>query len=130
MGKNLYNEIMVEKAIDVAPVGKRNRVPMAAIEQTVEQIVEKFHPHKVILFGSHAYGNPHPESDVDLLVVMETSRTGAQQAVEILQAVNSTFGLDLIVYTPQRITQRLNWGDSFLREVVTKGLIIYESTDQ
>lgn len=103
---------------------------MAAIEQAVEQIVEKFHPHKVILFGSHAYGNPHPESDVDLLVVMETSRTGAQQAVEILQAVNSTFGLDLIVYTPQRITQRLNWGDSFLREVVTKGLILYESTDQ
>ena len=102
---------------------------MAAIEQVVEQIVERFHPDKVILFGSHAYGIPHPESDVDLLVVMETKRTGAQQAVEILRAINLNFGLDLVVYSPKRIKQRLDWGDSFLREVVTKGIVLYESSD-
>ncbi len=114
---------MASVMVHVAPVGTRKRVPAAAIEQVVEQIVEKFHPQKVILFGSHAYGKPHSESDVDLLVVMETKLTGVQQAVKILRAINLNFGVDLVVYTPQRLYQRLQWGDSFLQEVITKGQV-------
>lgn len=120
---------MAGKGIDVAPVGTRKRVPMGAIKQVVEQIVEQFHPQKVILFGSHAYGKPHTESDVDILVIMETELSGAQQAVKILQAINANFGIDLVVYTPQRLAQRLQWGDSFLLEVVTRGRVLYESVD-
>ena len=121
---------MVGKGIDVAPIGTRKRVPMGAIKQVVEQIVEQFHPQKVILFGSHAYGKPHTESDVDILVIMETELSGAQQAVKILQAINANFGIDLVVYTPQRLAQRLQWGDSFLLEVVTRGRLLYESVDE
>ncbi len=120
---------MTGEMVHVAPVGTRRRVPAAAIEQVVKQIVERFHPQKIILFGSHAYGKPHTESDVDLLVVMETDLTGAQQAVKILQAITLNFGVDLVVYTPQRLNQRLQWGDSFLREVITKGRVLYESTN-
>src|SRR6266545_7285130 len=98
---------MTGKLIDVAPVGIRDHVPFAAIEQVVQQIVEKFHPQKVILFGSHAYGKPHTESDVDFLVIMDTELTGAQQAVRILKAIKSNFGMDLVVYSPQRLNQRL-----------------------
>src|SRR5438067_13220047 len=47
-----------------------NLVPMRAIRQYARQIVERFHPHRIILFGSYAYGTPTPDSDVDLLVVM------------------------------------------------------------
>jgi hypothetical protein len=60
---------------------------------------------------------------------MDTELTGAQQAVQIMHAINLNFGLDLVVYTPQRLDQRLLWGDSFLREVITKGQILYESTN-
>lgn len=42
------------------------------IAEVVAQIVEHFHPQQVVLFGSYAYGTPTPDSDVDLLVVMET----------------------------------------------------------
>lgn len=130
MGVCLYNKSMAGKVIDVAPVGTRKRVPTGAIKQVVEQIVEQFHPQKVILFGSHAYGKPHTESDVDILVIMETRLSGAQQAVKILQAINANFGIDLVVYTPQRLAQRLQWGDSFLLEVVTRGRVLYESVDE
>ncbi len=116
--------------IEVAPVGTRKRVPLAAIQQVVQQIVEKFHPWKIILFGSHAYGTPHTESDVDMLVVMDTELTGAQQAVQIMHGISFNFGLDLVVYTPQRLDQRLHWGDSFLQEVVTKGRVMYESSNE
>ncbi len=115
--------------VSVKPVGIRKRVPFVAIQQVTQQIVDQFHPHQVILFGSHAYGKPHTESDVDLLVVMPTDLSGAQQAVQILKAINCTFGLDLVVYTPQRLAQRLAWGDSFLREITAKGRVLYESPD-
>jgi predicted nucleotidyltransferase len=45
-------------------------IPLATIRRFVRQIAERFHPDKIILFGSYAYGQPHPESDVDLLVIM------------------------------------------------------------
>ena len=59
-------------AVKVPTIDKRKRIPQKAIDQVVEQIVEKFKPQKIILFGSYARGNPHPESDVDMLVVMDT----------------------------------------------------------
>lgn len=45
-------------------------IPMSAIRRYVRQVVEKFQPEKVILFGSYARGDQREGSDVDLLVVM------------------------------------------------------------
>ncbi len=46
------------------------------------EIAERFHPKKIILFGSYAYGTPHADSDVDLLVIMP-ARNMIDQAVRI-----------------------------------------------
>jgi predicted nucleotidyltransferase len=51
--------------VNVPTIDKRKRIPQEAIDRVVEQIVEKFKPQKIILFGSYARGNPRPESDVD-----------------------------------------------------------------
>jgi predicted nucleotidyltransferase len=69
--KWLYN-LFKMAVVKVPTIDKRKRIPQKAIDQVVEQIVEKFKPQKIILFGSYARGNPRPESDVDLLVVMDT----------------------------------------------------------
>ncbi|MGC8641910.1 MAG: nucleotidyltransferase domain-containing protein [Isosphaeraceae bacterium] len=45
-------------------------VPRSAIHKFARQLGERFDPDRIILFGSYAYGKPHPASDVDLLVVM------------------------------------------------------------
>ena len=79
------------------------------------QLVERFHPQQVVLFGSYAYGTPTPDSDVDLLVVMETPLRHVEQAVEIRQAVDSPFPVDVLVRTPQHIAERGALGDVFLR---------------
>jgi len=60
------------EAISVPNVNERKRIPMEAIRAVVRQIAEKFQPEKIILFGSYAHGEPRPESDVDLLVIMDT----------------------------------------------------------
>jgi predicted nucleotidyltransferase len=104
------------------------RVPRAAIRKYVRQVVEKFHPERVILFGSHAYGKPDADSDVDLLVVMPT-RDELSQAVRIDLAVPAPFSLDLIVRTPENLAKRLGWNDWFLREVVEKGIVLHDAHD-
>jgi predicted nucleotidyltransferase len=103
-------------------------VPMSAIRRYARQIVEKFDPERVILFGSYAYGTPTPDSDVDLLVVMH-ARDQFSQAVRIAEAIERGFPLDLLVRTPRVLKQRLQWGDWFLREIVTRGRILYEKAD-
>ncbi len=70
-------------AINVANINQRRRVPMRAIRSVVRRIVDQFHPHQIILFGSYAYSHPKPESDVDLLVIMDTSLKEIEQAIRI-----------------------------------------------
>jgi predicted nucleotidyltransferase len=53
-------------------------IPLAAIRRFARQIAERFHPDRIILFGSYAYGRPHNESDVDLLVIMPAYDVVAQ----------------------------------------------------
>jgi len=107
----------------------RQRIPQMAIDATVRQIVEQFHPQRIILFGSYAYGQPRPESDVDLLVVVDTPLKETEQAVRICQTIEYHFGLDLIVRTPAKLAQRLALGDPFLQEAVKKGKVLYERAD-
>src|SRR4051812_3236623 len=57
-------------------------IPMRVIRRFARQVAERFRPDKIILFGSHAYGTPHADSDVDILVVMPC-RNQLDQAARI-----------------------------------------------
>ena len=116
-------------ALQVPPITSRDRIPPEAINSVIQQIIEKFNPQKVIMFGSYAYDQPRPDSDLDLLVIMETKLTGIKQAVEISKQIQYRFGLDLLVYTPERLEQRISWGDPFLKEIISRGKVMYESAD-
>jgi predicted nucleotidyltransferase len=103
-------------------------VPLSAIRRFARRIAERFQPEKIILFGSYAYGTPHNESDVDLLVIMPT-RNAIDQAIRIDLAFEWPFALDVHVRTPFQIRQGLKEGDCdwFLREVMEKGKVLYEA---
>jgi predicted nucleotidyltransferase len=99
------------------------------LDTVVHEIVARFRPHKIILFGSYAYGTPTKDSDLDLLVILDTPLNETEQAVRICQAIHYDFGLDLIVRTPQTLNKRLAMGDPFLREITERGRVLYESAD-
>ncbi len=104
-------------------------VPMAAIRRFARQVAERFSPDRIILFGSHAYGTPHADSDVDVLVIMP-ARNQLDQAVRISLAIDPPFPLDIIVRTPHAMSWRLAEGDSFLREITSRGRVLYEAADR
>jgi predicted nucleotidyltransferase len=91
-------------------------------------LVEKFHPRKVILFGSYAYGQPNQHSDVDLLVVKEVEESVLKDKVSIRRAwwqmprQGPLLPMDLILVSPERHEQRLRNGAGFYDEIVRKGL--------
>jgi predicted nucleotidyltransferase len=101
----------------------------SAIRRLAQQIAEKFHPDKIILFGSYAYGTPDEGSDVDILVVMPAKNT-ASQASRIRDATAHPFPLDLLVRDPKELQRELDEENWFLREVVSQGKVLYEKANK
>jgi uncharacterized protein len=97
------------------------------IQEISQKIAVKFSPDRIILFGSHAYGTPREDSDVDLLVIMPFDGQPFRKAAEILDEISPKCSVDLIVRTAEQLSERLVLGDFFLQEVVTKGRVLYES---
>ena len=112
-------------ATDSLPPRWGTDVTLRAIRHYARQVAERFEPDQIILFGSHAYGTLNADSDVDLLVVMPT-RNPLDQALKIRLAISAPFPLDLLVRTPETLKWRLEAGDCFLREIVSRGKVLYE----
>lgn len=97
------------------------------IQRISEQIRKEFAPKKIILFGSHSWGTPDTDSDVDLLVVAEFEGKPWRFAVEIRDRIKPTIPLDLMVRTPEQLRERLAKHDMLLTEIVTRGTVLYEA---
>lgn len=107
-------------------------VPQESVDQTIEDILHKllagYAPQKVILFGSYAYGNPRRDSDIDLLVIKETSERFIDRWVSVRRLLSDpsrTLPLEVIVLTPQELSARLDIGDQFLKEIIDQGKVLY-----
>jgi len=97
------------------------------IARLCEQIVREFRPQKIILFGSYAYGQPSPDSDVDLLVVIPFEGSSHEQAAKIRSRIDTPVAFDLLVRTPEQISERLAMDDFFMREITEQGKVLYEA---
>ena len=93
------------------------------------RIGREFRPEKVVLFGSHAWGKPSPDSDVDLLVVLPFQGKAVRKSVEIRLRLRPPFPVDLLVRTPEKVRERLATGDTFIREILEEGKVLYETDD-
>lgn len=107
------------------------KIPAATktvLDKIVSQLVKTYRPEKIILFGSYAYGVPHEDSDVDLLIIKTTSQPFVDRLVEvrkILTDPSRSVPLGPIVLTPEELNARLSIGDQFIEEIVTRGEVLY-----
>lgn len=100
------------------------------LEELTKQIASVFHPKKIILFGSNAWGEPSNDSDFDLFVIMDTKEERkAKRAINILNTCHpGTFAIDLLVRTPKEVEERINMGDSFIIKIIKEGKVLYDAT--
>jgi predicted nucleotidyltransferase len=98
------------------------------IQGMVWKLIAEYAPQKVVLFGSHAYGTPGPDSDIDLLIIKETPERFLDRWVtvqRILTGTHRTLPVETLVLTPQEIEHRLAIGDQFIAEILEKGEVLY-----
>jgi len=98
------------------------------IQSMLQKLVAEYAPLKVILFGSHAYGEPRPDSDIDLLIIKETMDRFIDRWVtvqRILTGTHRAIPVETLVLTPQEIEHRLTIGDQFITEILEKGEVLY-----
>ena len=97
------------------------------LEEIKHRVVSRFHPQRIILFGSYAGGSPGPDSDLDLLVVMEVKGSTRQKANEIdLLMADRLIPMDFIVLTPEQYEQQKNIIGTIVRQADREGKVIYE----
>jgi len=101
----------------------------ALLEQVTRTIVERFHPKRIVLFGSHARGDAGSDSDLDVFIEMQTSRRPPERAIEVSAAFGlRPWPLDVVVYTPAEV-QRLRGVSGTLLSVIEKeGKVLYEQS--
>lgn len=97
------------------------------LRQIVQRIVQRFSPERIVLFGSSARRMAGPDSDADLLVVMNVAGSKRQAATEIdilLQGI--PIPTDVLVVTPNDIERCRNIPGNVIREAVREGRVLYE----
>lgn len=98
------------------------------LSEAVDRIVRKFHPVKIILFGSWARGSAGEDSDLDLLVVLPKVEHKRKAAIAVLRVLNGLpITKDVVVTTPGEIKARGQVVGSILRPALEEGKIVYES---
>lgn len=95
------------------------------ISGIVKKLVERYHPEKVILFGSAAWDDEEVH-DIDLFIVKrDVPHYGADRVMEISRLMNVDLPVDYLVYKPEEVEKAVSLGDPFIKKIVTKGRVLH-----
>lgn len=98
----------------------------AEIEHIVEQIVRKYNPLKIILFGSAARGEYDKVNDLDFLIVKkDVPLYGLARMRELDELIDRNMAADMLVYRPDEFEERIKLGDPFIKLVIEEGKVLY-----
>lgn len=98
------------------------------IKKITKDIIRKYKPEKIILFGSFAWGKPTRDSDVDLLIIKKTRKKWLERQIEVGKIIDGEIATDTLIHTPSEIKRRLELGDFFYQNILKKGKLLYEKS--
>lgn len=95
------------------------------IENIKNQLVEKYKPEKIILFGS-ASREDRDINDIDLFIIKkDVPYYGADRMSELYHLMDTDAAVDYIVYKPEEVEERLSLGDPFIKKIFKEGKVLY-----
>jgi predicted nucleotidyltransferase len=98
------------------------------IAYVTHSIVERFHPERIILFGSQARGDARRDGDLDLCVVMETSERPVKRSIKIASIFKGRYWpMDIVVYTPQEFEEWRQVKGFLIHTIATEGKVLYDA---
>ncbi|MBN1980588.1 MAG: nucleotidyltransferase domain-containing protein [Chitinivibrionales bacterium] len=97
------------------------------VDMIVDRIVRAIHPLKIIVFGSCARGNPGPDSDLDILVIMNTDVPRYKRGIVIRELFYpQPCPMDILVYTPEEVDYWIGTVNHIITEAFETGKVYYE----
>ena len=99
---------------------------MAELKNIVHSIKRNYHPDKIILYGSLSLGKVRKGSDIDLVIIKETNKDPWERSEEVDRYIQHNVPIDILVYTPHEIEDRLQINDFFVKDFMEKGKVLYE----
>jgi predicted nucleotidyltransferase len=110
----------------IVPTGRKEPIGKA-LQQVINSIISHLNPQKIIMFGSYAFGKPTPDSDVDLLIIMETDLPSRERTWEVSRLIYPRpFPVDILVKTPNEIASAIEKGDYLINEILSSGIVLYD----
>ena len=98
------------------------------IDNISKQLIEKYKPQKIILFGSAARGKFTPDSDLDFFIIKEdVPHLGRDRCRELSKLIEQNEAVDFIVYKPAEFNKWYKLGDPFLKTIMREGQVLYEA---
>ena len=95
------------------------------IDNIKDQLIRKYKPEKIILFGSAASGDEEI-NDIDLFIVKkEVPYYGEDRMRELYRLMDTNVSVDYIVYKPEEVEERLSLGDPFVKKILKEGKVLY-----
>ena len=96
------------------------------IQSITRQIIEKYRPERIILFGTAAKGKWSSDSDVDFLIIKkDTPLYGSDRIRELSRVIERNIAVDFLIYRPEEFDKRLKMGDPFLKAIIKEGKLLY-----
>lgn len=96
------------------------------IEAIVAQIIQKYRPIKIILFGSAGRGEYDKVNDLDLLIIKEdVPLHGLDRMRELDGLIERNIAADMLVYRPDEFDERIKLGDPFIKTILREGRVLY-----
>jgi predicted nucleotidyltransferase len=91
-----------------------------------EALISKYHPEKIILFGSLANGIVNETTDIDLLIVKDTQKSYNDRLRDIVSICDYDVGIDFMVYNPDELKELMKTNAFVRNEIIKKGKVIYD----
>jgi predicted nucleotidyltransferase len=100
-------------------------IALEKIDDIKKQLIEKYKPEKIILFGSSAWG-VEDINDIDLFIIKsDVPHYGADRIIELYRLMDVDAAVDFIVYKPEEAKERLALGDPFIKKIYKDGKVLY-----
>ncbi len=115
--------------MELSAVKKRENILNEEYHRIIDIIKREYKPEKVVIFGSFSEKKIHEWSDIDMLIIKETTSRPVDRCVELCRLVKPKVGIDMFIYTPDEYSRLINEKFSFLMSIVKNGKVVYEKRD-
>jgi microcompartment protein CcmK/EutM len=115
-----------KKIIIVTMIMSQVRHLPAAAKAAIRSIAAGYKPKRIILHGSFARGDSHQGSDLDLLIIKNTSLKFADRTEKVLSYCPGGIAVEPLVYTEKEIAGMTATSNSFLQKALEEGIVVYE----